>query len=109
MRPVSSPDFDSLVAEFGAWFALRGWDVFAFQTEVWRAAALGVSGLVHAPTGTGKTLAAWLGAVARLALTPERPPAGGGSFRRVQRHGVARSVPPGCSSRGDHQHDRERQ
>ena len=77
MRPVSSPDFDSLVAEFGAWFALRGWDVFAFQTEVWRAAALGVSGLVHAPTGTGKTLAAWLGAVARLALTPERPPAGG--------------------------------
>jgi ATP-dependent Lhr-like helicase len=32
---------------------------------VWRACAAGSSGLVHAPTGTGKTLAAWLGALAR--------------------------------------------
>ncbi len=50
-----------------AWFAARGWEVFPFQEEVWRAAAAGESGLVHAPTGTGKTLAAWLGALARAA------------------------------------------
>jgi ATP-dependent Lhr-like helicase len=39
--------------------------VFPFQEEVWQAAAAGESGLLHAPTGAGKTLAVWLGAVAR--------------------------------------------
>ncbi|HEY7396403.1 MAG TPA: DEAD/DEAH box helicase, partial [Gemmatimonadaceae bacterium] len=44
-----------------SWFALRGWTPFAFQREVWRAYREGESGLVHAATGTGKTLAAWGG------------------------------------------------
>ena len=48
-----------------AWFKHRGWRPFSFQREVWREMARGTSGLVHAPTGTGKTLAAWLGALAR--------------------------------------------
>jgi ATP-dependent Lhr-like helicase len=48
-----------------AWFKHRGWKPFSFQREVWREMARGTSGLVHAPTGTGKTLAAWLGALAR--------------------------------------------
>jgi ATP-dependent Lhr-like helicase len=46
-----------------AWFASRGWKPFAFQREVWDAYARGESGLIHAATGTGKTYAAWLGAV----------------------------------------------
>ena len=48
-----------------AWCRGRGWTVFPFQRQVWRAMAAGASGLLHAPTGTGKTLAAWLGALAR--------------------------------------------
>ena len=44
-----------------AWFASRGWRPFAFQREVWDAYRAGESGLVHAATGTGKTLAAWIG------------------------------------------------
>ena len=44
-----------------AWFAARGWTPFAFQREVWDAYRAGESGLVHAATGTGKTLAAWGG------------------------------------------------
>ena len=44
-----------------AWFASRGWIPFPFQREVWRAYLAGESGLVHAATGTGKTLAAWIG------------------------------------------------
>ena len=48
-----------------SWFAARGWKPFPFQREVWREMVRGTSGLVHAPTGTGKTLAAWLGALAR--------------------------------------------
>lgn len=41
------------------WFAQQGWQPFAFQRSVWQAALAGESGLIHAPTGTGKTYAAW--------------------------------------------------
>ena len=41
-----------------SWFAAQGWRPFPFQEEVWAAYARGGSGLVHAPTGMGKTLAA---------------------------------------------------
>jgi len=53
------------VAAFRGWFETRGWEPFPFQEQVWQAMAEGMSGLVHAPTGTGKTLAAWLGALGR--------------------------------------------
>src|SRR5215218_2174774 len=46
------------------WFTSRGWLPFEFQREVWRAYQAGESGLIHAATGTGKTLAAWGGPVA---------------------------------------------
>ena len=56
---------DDSVATLRAWCTSRGWEAFPFQEDVWLACAAGTSGLVHAPTGTGKTLAAWLGALAR--------------------------------------------
>src|SRR3954466_770203 len=43
------------------WFASKGWTPLDFQREVWRAYLDGESGLIHAATGTGKTLAAWWG------------------------------------------------
>lgn len=43
------------------WFRSRHWTPFAFQREVWDAYRAGASGLIHAATGTGKTLAAWMG------------------------------------------------
>lgn len=48
-------------ADIQRWFAGRGWTVAGFQRDVWAAYARGESGLVHAPTGAGKTLAAWGG------------------------------------------------
>lgn len=48
-----------------AWFAARRWTPFAFQREVWAAMAAGRSGLLHATTGSGKTYAVWMGALAR--------------------------------------------
>ncbi len=56
------------------WLASRGWKPFAFQREVWTAMRAGCSGLLHANTGTGKTLAAWLGALQALdvAAAPAR-------------------------------------
>ena len=43
------------------WFRKRRWRLADFQREAWAAYAAGESGLIHAPTGTGKTLAAWGG------------------------------------------------
>ncbi|WP_377705873.1 ligase-associated DNA damage response DEXH box helicase [Pseudoduganella sp. UC29_71] len=52
-----------------AWFAQRGWSVFPFQREVWRAALAGESGLLHATTGSGKTYAVWFAALQRATAT----------------------------------------
>ena len=42
-------------------FTQNGWKAFAFQRQTWAAIQQGQSGLVHAPTGTGKTYAIWGG------------------------------------------------
>ncbi|MEM9398815.1 MAG: DEAD/DEAH box helicase [Verrucomicrobiota bacterium] len=39
------------------WFEDKGWRPFPFQKECWKAYLEGKSGLVHAPTGVGKTYA----------------------------------------------------
>ena len=57
-----------------AWFAARGWAPFAFQREVWAAMSAGESGLLHATTGSGKTYAVWMGALARLHTRPQPAP-----------------------------------
>ncbi|MFY8037347.1 MAG: DEAD/DEAH box helicase, partial [Cyclobacteriaceae bacterium] len=38
-----------------AWFKSKGWTPFSFQLEAWQAYARGESGMVNAPTGSGKT------------------------------------------------------
>lgn len=43
------------------WFAAQGWKPFRFQRQMWNAYLDGQSGLLHSSTGTGKTLAAWMG------------------------------------------------
>jgi ATP-dependent Lhr-like helicase len=37
------------------WFKTQGWSSFEFQREAWQAYADGFSGMVNAPTGSGKT------------------------------------------------------
>ncbi len=56
--------------QIDAWFARQGWHAFGFQRAAWQAIADGRSGLIHATTGSGKTYAVWLGA---LAAHPPRP------------------------------------
>jgi len=57
------PDIDAAIEIADAWLKSEGRSAFAFQHEAWRAYLTGESGLINAPTGTGKTLAAWLGPV----------------------------------------------
>ena len=46
---------DDLIKIGKDWFATRGWTPFQFQIESWNAYLNGESGLVNAPTGSGKT------------------------------------------------------
>ena len=55
-----------MIEDLANWFTARGWSPFPFQRDVWNAYLAGESGLVHAATGTGKTLAAWLGPIMRV-------------------------------------------
>ncbi|MEM0941004.1 MAG: ligase-associated DNA damage response DEXH box helicase [Bacteroidota bacterium] len=42
------------------WFKSKGWKVFDFQKKTWKAYLNGKSGLLNAPTGSGKTYALWI-------------------------------------------------
>jgi ATP-dependent helicase Lhr and Lhr-like helicase len=55
--PLSSPGLDAV----RNWFASKNWQPFPFQEEAWAAHRAGAHGLIHAPTGMGKSYAAWLG------------------------------------------------
>jgi ATP-dependent Lhr-like helicase len=71
---------------FDDWFASRGWTPFAFQREVWDAYRNGESGLIHAATGTGKTLAAWGGPISEwLDEQTDKSPTAPGSARKSVR------------------------
>jgi len=48
------------------WFEKKGWRPFKYQTQTWDAYLSGKSGLLNAPTGSGKTYALWIPAVLEL-------------------------------------------
>ncbi|MGK7397674.1 MAG: ligase-associated DNA damage response DEXH box helicase [Candidatus Cyclobacteriaceae bacterium M3_2C_046] len=58
------------------WFELQGWQPFQYQRETWRAYLEGWSGLVNAPTGSGKTYALGLGILMEYLSNSEKPVTG---------------------------------
>lgn len=48
------------------WFTKNKWSPFDFQKQTWNAFLSGKSGLLNAPTGSGKTYALWIPAVLNL-------------------------------------------
>src|SRR5207248_1956293 len=50
------------------WFTSKGWTPLPFQEATWDAYLRGESGLVHVPTGAGKTYAATIAALADIAV-----------------------------------------
>jgi ATP-dependent Lhr-like helicase len=56
------------------WFKARGWEPLPFQRAAWKAYRDGRSGLIHAPTGVGKTYAAALGPVLSWLATNDYEP-----------------------------------
>ena len=59
------------------WFAEQGWIAQPFQHETWQHMSLQRSGLLNAPTGTGKTYAIWGGVVNAALLDTARSKAPG--------------------------------
>jgi ATP-dependent helicase Lhr and Lhr-like helicase len=45
------------------WFRSKGWEPFPFQIQTWKSYLNGNSGLLNAPTGSGKTFALWIPAL----------------------------------------------
>ncbi|MCY1043550.1 ligase-associated DNA damage response DEXH box helicase [Corallococcus sp. bb12-1] len=67
MPRASSPFQGPPMEQLRHWFAAKGWTPYAFQEEAWAAYARGDSGLIHVPTGAGKTYAAYLAPLADVA------------------------------------------
>ncbi len=65
-----------------AWLASRGLDPFLFQQEAWQLIHEGESGLINAPTGCGKTFAAFLGAL--ICFINKHP----GDYQQKSRNGL---------------------
>jgi ATP-dependent Lhr-like helicase len=74
------------------YFARRGWTPFKFQMAAWRAYLDGRGGLINAPTGLGKTMAAWLGPV--IEALNQRDVGGTGVPPVREPHALRTGVPP---------------
>src|SRR6188508_3096395 len=70
--PPPSPPPEERALGVDAWFESRGWTPFPFQREAWAAYARGESGLIHVPTGAGKTYAAYIGPLQEVAERREK-------------------------------------
>ncbi|MGL5891011.1 MAG: DEAD/DEAH box helicase, partial [Bacteroidia bacterium] len=70
---MKKPDAEQI---FNGWFKRRKWKVFAFQRDVFEAYREGYSGLLNAPTGSGKTYAVWLPVIAEAAARQEKKTSG---------------------------------
>ncbi|MEK9781654.1 MAG: DEAD/DEAH box helicase [Flavobacteriales bacterium] len=57
------------------WFKTQGWRPQPFQKQCWEAYLAGKNGMLHAPTGSGKTYALWGGIMAE-ALNQKAAPKG---------------------------------
>lgn len=77
------------VRPLAEWMDTLGWKPFPFQKQAWSAYARGHSGLIHVPTGAGKTYAACFGPMGDLIA---RPPRGLGMLYVTPLRAVSRDV-----------------
>ncbi len=67
-----SSSFKNALLPAQHWFQSQDWKIFPFQQQTWEAYLAGRSGLINAPTGSGKTYAAFLGpALENLAFSSQ--------------------------------------
>ncbi|WP_162339813.1 ligase-associated DNA damage response DEXH box helicase [Cyclobacterium salsum] len=64
------------------WFQEKGWTAFDFQKSCWKHYLQGQSGLLNAPTGSGKTMALWMPVL--MEYVREHPD----SWKKPQKNGL---------------------
>ncbi|MDC0311281.1 ligase-associated DNA damage response DEXH box helicase [bacterium] len=64
MTTTATKSKASGIRRVSRWMNSKERKPFPFQREVWKSIVAGDNGILHSPTGTGKTLAIWLGAIA---------------------------------------------
>ena len=72
-RPKKATDpltLDDPIAWIEDWFASKNWQSRSYQQESWQAYLRGESGLIHVPTGAGKTYAAYFGPLVDSLMHP---------------------------------------
>jgi ATP-dependent Lhr-like helicase len=76
------PTIINLLNEGKKWFTHQNWKPFDYQLQTWKAVMAHHSGLLNAPTGSGKTFALWIGCL--LEYMQEFPQ----SYRNNQNQGL---------------------
>ena len=66
-------EFKKELAPILKFFKAQNWKPFPFQIELWKNYLKGESGLLHVPTGSGKTYAAVMGIFAKIMASPKKP------------------------------------
>jgi len=61
-----------IIAIGEGWARSKGWEVFDFQKQTWQVFLEGKSGLLNAPTGSGKTYALWVPAALEFLKKQEK-------------------------------------
>lgn len=62
---------DGILDPILTWFTRQGWQPLAFQQAAWEAYLAGHSGMIQVPTGSGKTYAAVMAAIAQMLAHPQ--------------------------------------
>lgn len=71
MTTPSAPVYEgAILAPILQWFDRQGWEPLPFQLDTWHAYLNGQSGMIQVPTGSGKTYAAVMGAIATMLSQP---------------------------------------
>ncbi|MGM0557728.1 MAG: ligase-associated DNA damage response DEXH box helicase [Myxococcota bacterium] len=68
--PTESTAHASTLERLRGWMDEQGWTPLPYQERAWEAYGRGDDGLLHVPTGAGKTYAAYLAALAEIADNP---------------------------------------
>jgi ATP-dependent Lhr-like helicase len=69
-RRDSAAGNDKILQPILDWFERQGWQPLPFQEQTWEAYLAGRSGMIQVPTGSGKTYAAVMGAIAAMLPNP---------------------------------------
>ena len=62
---------DAFIEKGKSWFRFNHWQLHKFQEQAWTAWFHGESGIINAPTGSGKTYALWIPALLDFGTEPE--------------------------------------